>query len=306
MPDKPLYIVTGAFGYSGRHIARRLLAEGIAVRTLTHRPGGDDAEFGRQIDVRPYNFDRPDELERSLRGAQVLYNTYWARMDRPGRPTQAQAVQNTFHLFEAARTAGVRRIVHLSITNASLDSPYEYFRYKAQIEQMLIQSGLSYAIIRPAAMFGGRDVLINNMAWTIRHLPVIGLFGDGRYRMDPIHVDDLADMAIDCAQRQESVIVDAVGPEKFTYRGLLEELCRILGKRRLLVSMPPRLAYSMVWMMGKLVGDVIVSWPETRALMDNMLSTPSLPTGRIRLTQWAAEHADTLGRRYACDSRAER
>lgn len=210
-PGAGLYVVTGAFGYSGRYITSRLLNAGKRVRTLTnslqrHNP------FGTTVEAHPYNFDRPDELERSLRGAQVLVNTYWVRFDYTDF-THTQAVRNTLRLFGAAKRAGVPRVVHVSITNPSVESALPYFRGKAELESALRGSGLSYAILRPTVLFGLEDILINNIAWMLRRFPVFGVFGDGSYRLQPIFVDDLAQIAIDVAGSSENLVRDAVGPE---------------------------------------------------------------------------------------------
>ena len=146
--SEELHAVTGAFGYSGRFIAARLLAAGHAVRTLTNAPATADP-FEGQVEVHPLRFDDSEALTDSLRGVQVLYNTYWIRFDHR-RFRQSSAIDNTLRLFEAARRAGVSRVVHTSITNPSEDSPYQYFRGKARLERALISSGLSHAILRPA------------------------------------------------------------------------------------------------------------------------------------------------------------
>ena len=190
MPVQETHAVTGAYGYSGKYIAQRLLDAGHTVITLTNSPRRANP-FGDRIRAIPLDFDRPDLLAKHLQGVSVLYNTYWVRFNhRLFR--HADAVRNTLALFAAARQAGVRRIVHISITNPSEDSPLEYFRGKARLEKVLMDSGISYAILRPAILFGKEDILVNNIAWTLRRLPVFGVFGDGRYRLQPIHVDDLA------------------------------------------------------------------------------------------------------------------
>jgi len=293
------HIVTGAFGYSGRYIARRLLRLGYAVDTLTgsaHRPD----PFGGRVRAWPFNFDCPDRLVESLRGAEVLYNTYWVRFNYGGF-SHAAAVQNSMTLFRAAKAAGVKRVVHISITNPSLDSPLEYFAGKARVEQALIESGLSYAILRPALLFGKEDILINNIAWLLRRLPLFGLFGDGLYRLQPIYVDDLARLAVEQGQRRDNVIIDAIGPETFTYRGLVELLGRAIGCRRPVLSFPPRLAYWFGVALGKLLGDVLITWDEVQGLMAELLYVDSPPAGETRLSDWARQHANRLGRRYASE-----
>lgn len=215
--------------------------------------------------------------------------------------THAEAVRNTLTLFDAAKRAGVRRIIHTSITNPSEDSPLEYFSGKAVLERALRESGLSYAILRPTVIFGQEDILINNIAWTLRRFPVFGVFGDGNYRLQPIHVEDFADLAVEQAGRQENVTIDAIGPETFTYRELAQTIGAIIGCPRPVISVPRRLGYAVGWMIGKWTGDVTITRDEIEGLMAGLLYTNSPPAGNTRLTEWTKEHADALGRRYASE-----
>lgn len=297
--SEEIHVVTGAFGYSGKYITTRLLAEGHRVRTLTNsinRPN----PFGDKIEAHPFNFDNPDALVDSLRGAKVLYNTYWVRFNYT-LFNHADAVRNTLTLFTAAQRAGVERIVHVSITNPSEDSPLDYFSGKARLERALKESGLSYAILRPTVLFGKEDILINNIAWALRHLPIFGTFGDGSYRLQPIYVDDLAALAVDQGKRQEDVTIDAIGPETFSYRELVAVIARILGVLRPILAMPPTLAYTAGWTLGLFLGDVMITWPEVRGLMADLLYTDSPAAGSTSLTDWARENRDRLGVRYASE-----
>ncbi len=296
-----LHVVTGAFGYSGKYITARLLAAGVRVRTLTHSPRRANP-FGGKVEAHPFNFDNPGALVESLRGAAVLYNTYWVRFNikEPGFQ-HAVAVANTLKLFEAAKQAGVPRVVHTSITNPSEDSPLEYFKGKAVLERALKESGLSYAILRPNVLFGREDILINNIAWTLRKLPVFGVFGDGQYRLQPMHVDDFAALAVEQGQDRANRVIDAIGPETFTYRRLVEEISNIIGVRRLIISVPPAIGYAVGTVLGKLAGDVMITRDEVEGLMADLLVTSSPPAGSTHLTDWAREHAETLGRHYASE-----
>ena len=299
-PTDPMdHAVTGAFGYSGKYITRRLLAKRRCVRTLTNSARRDD-EFGARVRVHPFNFDRPAALTAALEGVSVLYNTYWVRFNY-GSFTHARAVRNTIVLFRAAKAAGVERIVHVSITNPSADSPLEYFRGKAQIEAELTATGVSYAVLRPTVLFGQEDILINNIAWMLRRLPVLGVFGDGQYRLQPIYVDDLAELAVAQGESRQNTVIDAIGPETFTYRGLVEQIGAIIGKPRPIIAVPPWLGYLAAVVMGKLVGDVIVTRPEIQGLMQERLYVDSPPVGWTKLTDWARAHAETLGRHYASE-----
>ncbi len=297
--ESDLHVVTGAFGYSGKYIAKRLLAAGCRVRTLTNSIQRRNP-FGRAVEARPYDFARPDDLARSLEGAASLVNTYWVRFDHRDF-THAEAVRNTERLFEAARRAGVPRVVHVSITNPSADSPLPYFRGKARLEAALRDSGLSFAILRPTVLFGREDILVNNIAWMLRRFPAFGVFGDGEYRLQPIYVDDLAALAVAHAQAPADVVVDAIGPETFTYRELVRTIGRAIGCERPVIGIPPALGLMMSRLVGLFVRDVVVTREEIAGLMDNLLVTASPPAGRTAFSAWVLQHRDALGRTYASE-----
>lgn len=299
MPEPRLHAVTGAFGYSGKYIARRLLDEGQEVVTLTNSTSRSNP-FGGQVRAVPFNFDDPAALRRSLEGVAVLYNTYWVRFNHR-LFKHADAVVNTLVLFKAARQAGVQRVVHVSITHPDESSPLEYFRGKARLERALIESGLSYAILRPTVLFGKEDILINNIAWVLRRLPVFGVFGDGRYRLQPIYVEDLAELAVNQGKRRENVIIEAIGPETYTYRELVTTIGALIGARRPVLPMPPWLGYLAGKVIGAAVGDVLITHDEIDGLMADRLYVDAPPAGLTRLSEWVRANAATLGRRYTSE-----
>lgn len=296
MSSIKFHVVTGAFGYSGKYIAKHLLDKGYEVRTITNSVNRSNP-FGSKVTAFPYNFDRPEKLEESLHGAEVLYNTYWVRFNHRDF-IYSVAVENTLKLFECAKKAGVKRFVHISITNPSENSPIEYFRSKAKLEHALIASGLSYAILRPAVLFGKEDILINNIAWFLRKFPVFAIFGNGNYRLQPIYVDDLAELAVEQGEKTENCIINAIGPETFTYRGLVEEIGKIIGKQRPIISVPPSFGLSVGWIIGKIMKDIIITKDEIIGLMTNLLYVNSPPVGKKKLTDWIRENRDAIGVRY--------
>lgn len=329
-------MVTGALGYSGRAIAERLIARGVRVRTLTNSPDRPNP-FGDRLEIRPLRFDRADELVGSLRGARVLYNTYWVRFNRRRgvvRFTHEEAVANTKALFEAAREAGVRRVVHVSILNprglaltdgpcgeppptrfqraaspardgggGGLASRLSYYAGKAALEDALRRSGLSHAILRPGVLFGRNDILVNNIAWVLRHLPVFGLFGGGGYGIRPMHVDDFADLAVARAFEDTDSVTDAVGPERFEFGGMVRAIAGLIGVRRAIVPVPAWAGCLASAALGPIVGDVVLTRNEIAALTAGLLDSEAESTGSIRLTDWTREHAGDLGREYANELR---
>ena len=293
------YVVTGAFGYSGKYIAKRLLDEGQTVRTLTNSTQRANP-FGDRIMASPFHFDDPRALAAALNGASVLINTYWVRFNHRDF-THSIAVENTLKLFSAAQEAGVGRVVHVSITNPSEDSALPYFRGKARLERALQESGLRHSILRPAVLFGREDILINNIAWALRRLPVFGVFGRGDYRIQPIYIEDFAALAVSESRQTANRVVDAIGPETFTFRRLVEEVGRIIGKPRPILSVHPAFAHFVASIIGHVVNDVFLTREEIDGLMAGLLFTSSQPTGETKLTDWARENAHSLGTRYSSE-----
>jgi len=276
-----LNIVTGGFGYTGKYITRRLLSLGKRVRTLTGHPNRPNP-FGDQVSVAPFNFGNPGELTKSLSGATTLYNTYWVRFPY-GQVSFDKAVENTKTLIKAAEQARIRRIIHLSVTNASENSPLPYFRSKGFVEEVIPQSKLSYGIVRPTVIFGVEDILINNIAWLLRRFPVFAIFGSGDYKLQPVFVEDVAEIAVSVAHRNQNVIVDAAGPEIFTFDELVRLIADRIHSRARIIHMEPGLALFLCRLVGYAVNDVVLTRDEVQGLMSNLLVLQGLPTGQTRL-----------------------
>jgi uncharacterized protein YbjT (DUF2867 family) len=290
-------LVTGAFSYSGSRIAELLLESGREVRTLTFHPERQHALRAR-VEAVPYRFDDPSALARSLEGVTTLFNTYWVRFERGGT-TFATAVANSKALFEAARRAGVERIVHVSIANPSIDSPLPYYRGKALVEQALAASDVPYAIVRPTWFFGGRDILTNNIAWVVRHMPVFVVPGDGRYLVQPIHVDDFAQICLRAARGDTDELTDAAGPDTMTYEQLVRAVRDGLGRRTPILHAPPAAVAALSRALGVVVRDVVLTADEIRGLTAGLLVSHQPALGRVSFLEWLQENASTLGREYA-------
>ena len=292
-------VITGALSYTGKYAAKLLLNRGFKVRTLTNHPGRENP-FGERVEVFPYDFDHPERLTDALRGASTLINTYWVRFPR-GKATFETAVHNTLMLIAAAKGAGVRRIVHVSIANPSLQSPLGYYRGKAQLEQAMMESGLGYAIVRPTVIYGLEDILINNIAWFVRHFPVFAIPGDGRYGVRPIFVEDMARLMVDAAAKEDNSVCDAVGPETFTFEELVQLIAAQVSRPVRIACVPAHLAYLCTRLMGLVVRDVVLTWEEYKGLMSNLLAPQGPSTGETRLSQWLSENRERIGRRYASE-----
>lgn len=287
-----------------------LLGRGHKLRTLTNHPDAGNPLIW-QIRVAPYRFDEPAKLAESLVGCDVLVNTYWVRFPH-GTMTFERAVENTRTLIDAAKSAGVRRIVHVSIANATLDSTLAYYSGKARLEEVVRNSGLSFAILRPTVIFGREDILINNIAWFVRRSPVFAVPGDGRYGVQPIFVGDMAALLADAAERTDDYAMDAVGPEAYSFNGLVSLIAATIGRSARIVHVPAAAAYVATRAMGWFLHDTVLTWEEYRGLMDNLLVSrdvnaanalvaQSLGAPATSLASWLAENRETVGSKYASE-----
>jgi nucleoside-diphosphate-sugar epimerase len=303
-PVKPVMepgfdVVTGAFSFTGRAIAHRLLSEERRVRTLTNhpkRPGSEEIK----VDVAPLQFADRAALVESLRGADVLYNTYWVRF-RHGKLSFGDAIANTRILVGAAAEAGVRKIVHISVSNPSIDSHLDYYAGKARTEEIIRTSGLRWAIVRPTLVFGAGDILINNIAWLLRRLPVFLIAGDGGYRVQPVAIEDVAEIATWAAEQSDNVTVDAAGPDTVTYGELVEGIAIAVGRRPRFVYTSPRLTLLAGRVVASRMRDVMLTKEELQGLMEELLVSHEKPRGARRMDNWLLTNAETLGRTYASE-----
>jgi NADH dehydrogenase len=268
---------------------------------LTHHPERPHALQGR-VEPARYRFDDPAALARSLEGAETLYTNYWVRFEH-GSTTYAEAVESSRALFAAARRAGVARIVHVSIANPSIASPLPYYRGKALVEEALAQSGVPYAVVRPTWLFGGNDILANNIAWILRRVPVFAIPGDGRYRVQPVHVDDFARLCVEAAGAPSGTVIDAAGPDVLTFEELVRTMAGAIGRRRPILHVPAAVMAILARGLGLAVRDVVLTPDEIRGLTAGLLESHQPVRGTTSFVAWLQEHAPELGTGYANELR---
>lgn len=292
-------VVTGAFSYTGRFIARKLLDDGRRVRTLTNhaqRPGASEVE----VDVAPLKFTDRAGLVESLRGADVFYNTYWVRFHHGGIGF-GDAVANTRILMSAAAEAGVRKVVHISVSNPSVESHLDYYAGKARTEEIVRESGLQWAIVRPTLIFGPGDILINNIAWLLRHMPFFVIPEMGLYRVQPVAGEDVAEIATWAAGQADNVVVDAAGPEIITYAELVQSIAIAVRRRPRILNLPSTLTLAAGHVVGLFVRDIVLTRQELEGLMQELLVSQEEPRGARRVDDWLLRSGDALGRSYASE-----
>jgi NADH dehydrogenase len=265
---------------------------------LTGHPNRPDP-FNGKIKAYPLDFDEAS-MTKSLQGVDVLVNTYWVRFDK-GENTQPRAVENTRKLVNAAKAAGVKRMVHISIANPSADSHLPYYWGKAANEKAVIESGMSYAILRPTVLVGTEDILINNIAYLMRRFPLFFIPGDGSYGIQPVFVEDLADLAVEGVYSKENYVIDAVGPDSYTFKEFVKLIGERVGAKRMLISVPPRLALFAAQFLSLFMKDVILTPEEVDGLMGNLLVSKEPARAKTAFKDWLKNNQETVGVKYASE-----
>jgi len=290
--------VTGVFSYSGRFIAEVLLARGWEVVALGRSRPAPGESLAARVSFSPLVLDDEKGLASALSGCDALFNTYWVRFEYGGT-TFAQAVERSNRLFRAASAARVRRIVHLSVSNASADSPFPYFRGKAAVEEALRGGGCPYAILRPTLIFGGRqEVLVNNIAWLLRRLPFFLLPDGGRCQLQPVSVFDLARVAADLGETDIDLVLDLAGPETFTFADFVTRIKEAVGSHTHLVAAPNGVVSACSRIAGLPLRDRLLTRDELGELTAGLLACETATTGS-RFTDWLEANASWLGKDYA-------
>lgn len=292
-------VVTGSFGYIGKYITQELLERGHEVKTITTHPDKPNP-FGGKVKASTYNFEHPGKLTQYLIGCETLFNTYWVRFNYR-QWSFDKALENTKVLFNCAKTAGVRKIVQISVTNPSVQDDLPYYKGKALQEKALRESGVDYTIVRPTLVFGKEDILVNNIAWTIRKFPVVPIFGAGKYKVQPIFVGDLATIAIEASKLVGPRIIDAIGPETFTYDEFLKLIASELYRNIAFVHISPSIGIILGKVIGLFVKDVVLTKDELRGLMVNKLTSNQNPNGKTCFSEWLRNNKDFIGTGYTSE-----
>jgi len=166
------------------------------------------------------------------------------------------------------------------------------------VEEAILSSTLRYVILRPTVVFGAEDILLNNIAWFLRRFPIFGLPGDGSYALQPVSVEDLADLAVRLGQRDENSIVDAAGPETYTFEEMVQLIAAAVQSKARIIHVHPDLALLFTRLTSYFVRDVVLTEDEIAGLMAGLLVSDNPATGRTSFRQWLAGNASTLGRGY--------
>jgi len=294
------YMVTGAFSFTGRHVAKRLLEEGEEVRTMTRFPQSA-SPFAEAVPAVPFDYDDVGALTQALRGCDRLINTYWRRQPE-GNLGYDRVVQQSKNLFAAAKAVGIERIVHMSI-NDPHGKKFPYFRAKCATERAVRECTVSSVVVRPQLVFGDGELLINNLAWTLRQSRLAAVPGDGQYLMQPIHASDYAELIVGLSRNRRDGVVNGVGPDVMTYDDMVSMVGNAIGRKPRILHVHPKFFDRVARLINRFVEEpTVLDYEVYGCLVENGV-VPREPQGTRRLVDWLRDHADSLGRRYADQDR---
>lgn len=229
-----LITVFGGTGFLGRRVVRQALAAGWDVRAAARSPApGVFAAQDRQPEQLAVDIRDPEAVAAAVRGAAGVVNAVALYVEDGRGSFETTHVIGASHVAQAAKRESAR-LVHVSGIGVDRRSRSPYIRARALGEERVLDAYPDSVILRPSALFGPGDALLSTMTSMIRWLPLIPLFGDGDSRVQPVHVDDVAQAVLAAMVRNEArgATYELGGPEVFTYRELLEGIARRLGCRR--------------------------------------------------------------------------
>jgi NADH dehydrogenase len=233
--------VVGATGFVGRHVVPHLVTQGHRVRALS-RDGERRPDWGSEVEALDADVTTGAGLDDGLRGAEAVVHLVAIPREQGGRTFEEVNVRGVERVLAAARAAGVRRIVHLSVLGVSDDPRLAYLHSKWRGEQLVRESELEWVVLRPSLLFGEGDGFFNLVKVTLTWWSpgIVAIPGDGSTRFQPLSVDDLA-IAVERSlvePARAGSVYEIGGPAYVTYREIVDRVMAVTGKRRLKLGMP--------------------------------------------------------------------
>lgn len=249
--------MTGTTGFVGRHIAGRLVEDGHELRCLVRDTEAEASWFLKGIgaEVAEGDIHVSHSLASGAAGCDAVIHLVGIIFEGPGASFEQVHVEGTRNMLLAADAAGIRRFIHMSALGTREGAGAAYHRTKWDAEEVVRASGLDYTIFRPSIIYGPGGEFINMLRRQIRLLPVVPVIGNGRYRMQPISVGDVATCFSASLTTPGAVnkVYEIGGPAALTYNEMIDIICRVMGKRRAKVHVPVALVRPVAWLSEKVM-----------------------------------------------------
>ena len=265
-----MILITGAAGFVGSHITRRLVEMGKPVRALV-RSRQTTEEEGRLkgLDIEWVEGDvaRPQTLDSALKGATAVIHTAAIAIEKGGRTYETINYQGTVNVVEVARAGGARRLINMSQLGADPKLPYRFLASKGKAQAYVAGSGLEWTAFRPSVIWGPEDEFANTFARLLPFSPIIfPIVGDGQARFQPVWVEDVATAVAGALDDPQTIgqEYELGGPQVLTLGEIERRTLQAVGARRLMVPFPLSILQVLVALMEKL----LPSPPVTRSLLE--------------------------------------
>lgn len=247
-----MILVTGGTGFVGRHLIRRLTEEGHSIRCLV-RQSSKKVDLLKEFDLEIVNGDVTDldSVKRAAEGCDAVYSLVGLLYEPRGYTFDSVHAGGVRNIVEACRASGIKRLLHISALGTSPEAKSRYHRTKLTGEEVIKESGLDYTVFRPSVIFGEDDSFVNLFAPMIRLSPVIGIIGDGGYRMQPVYIEDLITCMVKSLNDEKTYehVYEIGGGEALTFNEIIDSIASAMGKKRLKLQIPVTIARPMARLM---------------------------------------------------------
>ena len=265
-----MIVITGASGYVGSHITRQLVDAGESVIAFVRNKSiaGEEGRLeGMGVELLEGDVTRPETLEPIMQNATAIVHTVAIAIEKGGQYYEAINYQGTVNVVNAAKKAGVRRLINISQLGADSKLPYRFLASKGKAQEYVAQSGLDWTAFRPSVIWGPEDEFANTFAKLVPFSPIIyPIIGDENAKFQPIWVDDIAAAVVKSLNDTETYKkeYELGGPEKLTLEEIERRALQAIGAKRLMIRFPMPLLRVMVSLMEKLLPNP----PVTRSLLE--------------------------------------
>ncbi|HSA78438.1 MAG TPA: complex I NDUFA9 subunit family protein [Nitrospirota bacterium] len=235
-----MILVTGGSGFVGGHLIRRLRQEGLPVRALARHPDRVQPLKDLGVEVVPGDISNKVSLEKAAEGIERVIHLVGIIQETPGVTFRGVHVEGTRNVIEAARKAGVRHFFHQSALGTRPGAKSEYHRTKWEAEELVRQSGIPHTILRPSLIYGPGDKFTIRLSEMLRRAPVMPVIGSGKYRVQPIYIDDVVSCMVKVVIGDAFLneIYEIGGPDQLTYKEVTAAIAEAMGLKRPAVHVP--------------------------------------------------------------------
>lgn len=253
---KPLILLTGATGFVGGYVARRLVSQGARLRCLVRQTSiatGDRlAALG--VELALGDVTDPDSLARAVKGVEAVIHLVAVIVERGQATFQRVNYQGTLNLLAACQGAQVRRFLHMSNIGVGPEASFPFMHSKWRAEEEVRRSGLDWTVFRSSIMFGAGDEFVTKLAGMVRKAPLAPIIGSGGTRFQPIWVEDTARCLALALEKADTVgrVIPIGGPEHLTYEEIIDLIIEALGVRKPKVHIPVALMMPVAAIMAAL------------------------------------------------------